>query len=319
MESATKCQLSREELNVLVERAFQGKKELSGYEELKDGWFNSAYALTLKDGMKAVLKLAPRSGEGLLRYERNVMKAEVEVVRLLAEAGDIPVPRILYDELGGEGSDCFVMEFVPGDPYNKVKEHLTLEERRAIETELGRLNRRINEYQGERFGYYAGEDNAGKNWPAAFADMIAGILADAADRNVLLSMNAGRIAAVLKEREASLAEVTVPRLVHWDLWDGNVFVEQGRITALIDCERALWGDPLLEYYFRSLVPDNGAFLKGYGQESFTDTERERMQLYDLYLALILRIECSYRQYSDENHIRWTEEHLACVWSELSKR
>lgn len=37
-------------------------------------------------------------------------------------------------------------------------------------------------------------------------------------------------------------QVTVPCLVHWDLWDGNVFVKDNRITGVIDCERSLWGD-----------------------------------------------------------------------------
>ncbi|MED4957694.1 aminoglycoside phosphotransferase family protein [Paenibacillus macerans] len=317
MESAIKRRLSGEELTALVERAFQGQRRLDGYEELKDGWFNSAYALTLDNGMKTVLKLAPGSEEGMLRYERNVMTAEVEVLRLLAAADGIPVPGILYEERGVEGSEWFLMEFVPGDPYNKVKEQMGPEERRDIEVELGRVNRRINEIQGKRFGYYAREDSQGDSWPAVFTDMIGGVLADAADQAVALPMDAEEVFALLRERQASLAEVTVPRLVHWDLWDGNVFVKDRRLIAIIDCERALWGDPLMEYYFRSFV-ENGAFLDGYGKQDFTVAERERMALYDLYIALILHIECRFRQYIDANHIRWAEEHLARTWSGLNR-
>lgn len=124
---------------------------------------------------------------------------------------------------------------------------------------------------------------------------------------------------MLRQREAFLKEVATPSLVHWDLWDGNVFVENGRITGLIDCERALWGDPLMEYYFRSLAGDNFPFCRGYGKEAFTNAERERMELYDWYLALILRIECVYRQYSDENHIKWAAENLQQCWNKLSGR
>ncbi|GJM72360.1 hypothetical protein HMSSN036_45760 [Paenibacillus macerans] len=208
MESAIKRRLSGEELTALVERAFQGQRRLDGYEELKDGWFNSAYALTLDNGMKTVLKLAPGSEEGMLRYERNVMTAEVEVLRLLAAADGIPVPGILYEERGVEGSEWFLMEFVPGDPYNKVKEQMGPEERRDIEVELGRVNRRINEIQGKRFGYYVREDSQGDSWPAVFTDMIGGVLADAADQAVALPMDAEEVFGLLRERQASLGEVT---------------------------------------------------------------------------------------------------------------
>lgn len=50
-------------------------------------------------------------------------------------------------------------------------------------------------------------------------------------------------------------EVTVPRLVHWDLRAGNVLVEQERITGLIDFERCLWGDVRMEVGFRTFARD----------------------------------------------------------------
>jgi len=34
--------------------------------------------------------------------------------------------------------------------------------------------------------------------------------------------------------------VRTPRLIHFDLWDGNILVEAGQITGLIDGERAFW-------------------------------------------------------------------------------
>ncbi|WP_334075276.1 phosphotransferase family protein [Paenibacillus sp. A14] len=317
MENAIKRQLSRQELEALVDRAFQGHRTLAGYEELKDGWFNSAYALTCNDGLKAVLKVAPRSGEGMMSYERDVMKAEVEVLRLLKEDGSVPVPEVYYDEIGNKDGEWFLMQFIAGDPYNKVKESLASEERAQIEEELGRMNQRINRIRGERFGYYAREEHQGKDWPTVFTDMVSGLLKDAREKRIKLPADEEAILNLLGKREASLAEVTVPSLVHWDLWDGNVFVKDGRITALIDCERALWGDPLMEFYFRAIAGGSQAFFRGYGKETFTSAERERMKLYDLYLAFIFHIECYYRQFSDVDHLRWAQEHLADTWNSVN--
>ncbi|WP_410767866.1 phosphotransferase family protein [Fontibacillus sp. BL9] len=318
MDNAIKRQLSAGDLEALVSRAFGGEKKIASELELKDGWFNSAYALTFNDGTRSVLKVAPRVEAGMMRYERNVMRAEVEVLRLLKETGSIPVPEVYYYEAERDGCEFFFMEFLSGEPYNKVKEALSHEERKGIEEELGRLSRRLNEISGERFGYYAQEEKQGKEWTDVFKDMVAGLLADAADARVELPASDEEFMALLDERRASLEEVIEPRLVHWDLWDGNLFVQDGRITGLIDCERALWGDPLMEYYFRGLFGGNPAFLSGYGKESFTGAEKERLQLYDLYLALILHIECTYRQYSDQNHHKWAAGLLKQCWDGMRR-
>ena len=35
-------------------------------------------------------------------------------------------------------------------------------------------------------------------------------------------------------------KVTQPTLVHWDMWEGNIFVKAGHVVGVIDWERALW-------------------------------------------------------------------------------
>lgn len=66
MDNGIKRQLSDVDLANLVQRAFDGDRILNSALELKDGWFNSAYVLTMEDGMKAVLKVAPRQDGGTL-------------------------------------------------------------------------------------------------------------------------------------------------------------------------------------------------------------------------------------------------------------
>jgi aminoglycoside phosphotransferase (APT) family kinase protein len=99
-------------------------------------------------------------------------------------------------------------------------------------------------------------------------------------------------------------------LVHFDLWDGNILVESGparhRIGALIDAERAFWGDPLAEFVSLALYGDierDAAFLDGYraagGAISFDIAARQRLSLYRAYLYLIMWVETAPRGFGQE--------------------
>lgn len=282
--------------------------------ELKDGFFNSAYAITLEQGRRYVLKLAPLDHSGFMRYEHNMMQTEVEVLRLLREKTDIPVPQVFAYETASPVYDgsFFVMDFIEGDSYYKVKDALAEVEREAIEHQLGVFTSSINSLRGERFGYYALKEMQGDNWSNVFLNMIDSLLLDADHKAVELPAPADEITAVCKRFIPSLDEVKIPFLVHWDLWEGNIFVKNGQIVGIIDTERALWGDPLMEYYFRSFI-QSPAHMKGYGREVFTKSESQRILMYDLYLALILHIECTYRGYTNEGHINWAKGHLQRTW------
>ncbi|MNN37876.1 Phosphotransferase enzyme family protein [compost metagenome] len=209
------------------------------------------------------------------------------------------------------------MEYLEGQPYNKVKDQLTDLERAQIEKELGRYSRLINDITGKTFGYYAIQDKHGTCWWEVFRAMMSDLLADARDAKLTLPAADEEIMALLDKHRAALEEVTIPRLVHWDLWDGNLFIEDGHITGIIDCERALWGDPLMEYYFRDLAGRPAAFMEGYGLSHLSESELERVKLYDLYLALIMHIECDYRKYTDYHHIQWTSENLIQCWHRMN--
>ncbi|MCM3629624.1 hypothetical protein M3194_19985 [Paenibacillus glycanilyticus] len=50
-------------------------------------------------------------------------------------------------------------------------------------------------------------------------------------------------------------------------------------------------------------------VAGYGINGLTESERRRRVLYDFYLDLIFIIECAYRKYQNQDHIKWTRENL----------
>jgi aminoglycoside phosphotransferase (APT) family kinase protein len=316
MESATKLKLDGAALGLLVREAF-GVDPVET-EELSDGWANTAYLIRLQDGRKAVLKLAPLPDVKQMRYEVKLMQTEVEMLQRLE--GVLPVPHVfVYDNSRRLApADYFVMEYLDGTPYNKLKPSLSLEERETVEQELGQYNRLLNGIRGDRFGPYVAPAAAGKGWFEVFFGMMKDVLEDGKDMDVDMPASGVEILALVEHCRHALEEVKEPRLVHWDLWDGNVFVREGRITGLIDFERALWGDPLLEVYFRSGTLSE-AFRRGYGLEApFTQTEEIRRQLYDLYLNLVLHVERPYRQFASVNHGVRTRNWLAQTWQRIQE-
>ena len=99
-------------------------------------------------------------------------------------------------------------------------------------------------------------------------------------------------------------------LVHWDLWDGNVFIKDGRVSGIIDYERAMWGDPLMENGFSSSSsPLDESFVRGYGKNALTKEEQLRCSMYRLYRILVMIIECDYRKYSDDGQYKWCLNNL----------
>jgi aminoglycoside phosphotransferase (APT) family kinase protein len=91
-------------------------------------------------------------------------------------------------------------------------------------------------------------------------------------------------------------------LTHFDLWEGNVFVvpHQGghHIEAVVDGERAFWGDPLAELVSTSLFTDPRRatdFLAGLAEATgrplvFTPEVQTRLGLYRAYLCTVMAVE-----------------------------
>jgi len=169
----------------------------------------------------------------------------------------------------------------------------------------------MNGIPGEAFGYYGLEKYAG--WREAFEAMYTGVIQDGKIMNVELPYES--LQDLLRQNAKHLEEVQTPYLVHWDLWDGNIFIdpESKAITGVVDFERTLWGDPLMEVNFAGMV-ESGPFVEGYGSNMLaSEASKRRRLLYNLYLAMIMVIESYYRQYQTKDQEvmarRWLENDM----------
>lgn len=306
MEGIYKSKLDEEQLNRVILQVFGCAIRTSS--ELSEGWANSAYIIELEDSRRVVLKARPPTDTQFMRCEIDTMKTEVAAMKQLATIEQLPIPRIYIhdDSLTLLPVEYFIMEYLEGSSYSQVKASLTDDDKEKIEHQLGVLSRVINEVKGESFGLFS--QAVFPSWKESFRDMMFGLLEDGKAAGVTLPITYPELEHEIEIRLDVLDEVKEPRLVHWDLWDGNVFVKDGEITGLIDFERALWGDPLMEFYFGHFTP-SPAFRQGYGLFLTEPSEIARRELYDLYLNLILYIECAYRKYDSQDHVKWTLDNL----------
>ncbi|MDN0197689.1 aminoglycoside phosphotransferase family protein [Streptomyces sp. S.PNR 29] len=300
----------------ILEAAGLPPGRLARIRPLTGGTYNAVEELVLTDGSRYVLKIPPAPATPGLRYESRLLVSEAEFYRAAAEAG-VPAPRVV--DLGGEtGEPYLLMTACPGDPWDGS---LTEAEKARLRAELGRQVARLHRVTGPGFGYPSGAlGPLAPDWPTAFAAMADAVLDDARRYGARLPRPADEVARALGAAYGALDEVTVPRLVHFDLWDGNILVDrsagEARIGGLIDGERMFWGDPLADFVSLALLGDirtDEPFLAGYrdagGRAGFDVPARLRLALYRAYLYLIMLTETIPRAVGDERE-GWVQETVA---------
>jgi aminoglycoside phosphotransferase (APT) family kinase protein len=306
VESITKNRQPVDVLRAMVARAYGTAQVPDGddwAQELGHGWFNVAYRIRLRDGELAVLKIAPPAGVEVMTYERDMMATEVLALRLIRERSSAPVPDVHFYDQSRElcDADYFFMEHVDADNLGIVMDRLPPEELAAHREALGALNRELHTITGDHFGRL-GHGDANASWRTVFVGMLEDVLRDGERRAVDIGVGYDVVRAVVAAHADSLDEVRVPVLVEWDMWESNVMIRDGRIVAVIDHERAFFGDRLMEAGFVATgLPgfgDASAFIRGYGWSPSTAVEQTRRRLYNLHLILIMMIETVYRGHTE---------------------
>lgn len=318
MNNITKQTILSSQLEKIMKKNFP-EYEVTKTRELTEGFFNVAYEVTLSNGKELIVKIAPAKGIKVMRGEENIMLSEVLGLRKIKALTNLPIPKVyVYDDSHELlNAPYFCMEKIQGTSLFSYKEKHKEFDDSAIMYEVGKMNRTMNEIEGELFGYYAKKDKQKKSWYEAFYDMLMDTFLDAKDISLERGVQENEVFALLKKHKAYFDEVKTPKFVHWDLWDGNVFIKDKQITGMIDFERAMYADPLMECAFRCFAK-NKHFLEGYGKTSFTHTEEIRMRWYDFYLFSIMSLEYDYRQYeSKEGHV-WALSMLQEAFCDLKK-
>lgn len=313
--------LTDEQIAYAVAYAHGSDTKVLDSRELAGGTFNSVHLLTLAmrpDAQRdpgaaevsAVLKVAPPAGTPLMTYENALMRTEAEFYRHASTVPGMPVPRVVAADFDRSVLDAhhLLMTHLEGEPWNRLRAGIGAADQARLRTDLGRLVRGLHGVRGSAFGYPYGKPpaGAGASWRSAFDGMLADVCADARRFRPPLPVDPDEVLGLVRARGGLLDEVTVPSLVHFDLWEGNILLAErdGRleITGIVDGERSFWGDPLADLVSTALFDDiarDPAFLSGYRTGPLTAGERLRIAMYRAYLALIVLIEGVPRGYDPQ--------------------
>ena len=320
MESRTKLKLEDYTIKQLVKEGLKENVEIETISELPGGGFASLYKIVLVNGEKVVLKLSVAGHGNELQYEQKVMETEVRVLRKLQVDNIVPVPKVLcYDDTKSILEvPYFFMEWVEGVQLSTLYDKLLPMEQAKISKQLAEYTLKLHSFQENYFGVLPLKHKQFTTWKETFLFMIKELLEDAEAKEVLLPYDYKTFYAKIERHSHCLEEVTEGRLVHKDLWYGNIMVDPNglEITSIIDFERAIVADPLLDIVCGFLM-DNTFYMKHYMGRDLTVGEKERAVLYEIYLFLLMVIECYYRGYSKEQEA-WPREKLEKAVRELER-
>lgn len=280
--SPTQRSLTPADIEAYVQIAIPGAA-VTSCAEIAGGGYATVWRASVEGRPDVVLKIGPPEQVRQLRYERDLMRAEAAYFRLVRPLG-VPVPEVLHAE---EGWLC--VSFLPGTPLSVVDSV-------PVRTQLGSALAKVHTVTGEEFGYREGDRPRGTVWADVFGAMVEDLLADATDWGVTLPLEPQRIRGFLQAGADALAEVTQPVLVHFDLWDGNVLCEDDRLTGLVDGERYLYGDPLVDFVSPAIKHPlaeiaSHPFTLGYEPAVVWDeAAMTRLALYRMHLFLLMVVE-----------------------------
>ncbi len=293
MLSPTQRQLTPDEVVAAARTAFGADTPVTGLAPLSGGSFGSVWRVDLGDGRRTVLKTAPLPDTPILTYERDMVGAEAAYLRHAAAAPDVPTARLLY-----AADEWMFMSMLPGDALPTLAPDV---DTTVVRRECGAAIARLHTVTGRHFGY-DGDRPSASTWPDAVVAIFDALLDDAARFGVTLPVSPAGIRAAVAAQRDVLAEVTEPSLLHFDLWDGNVLVEPGpdghHLSGLVDGERYLWGDPLLDLVSPALMRDildtpDDPFLTGYlatHPVALDAGARRRLRVYQAHLYLTMLVE-----------------------------
>ena len=305
-----------ETISNMAEKAFPDKR-IAAVKELTEGMCNVTYDITFEDGSESILKIAAKDRRGNTSNEVNLMQAEVTAMKLASENCSFKVADIQYYDTSNTICDghYFFMEKLKGDNFAFVREKMSEDAIAIVDTEIGKISRELSQVKNPEFGFL-GEDKRYDSLFLFVKHMLENLISDAGKKDIDIVYDGQTLLNQLETDKSAFEAVKEASLVHWDMWAGNVFVNDGHVSGIIDWERAMWGEPFMDDRFR--MHNRGEhFLEGFGQTSFSEDELKRLRWYDIILYLTMMIEVYYREFEDEGQYFWAKEMLKKCMFHLS--
>ena len=293
-------------------------KGIPKVQELTEGMCNAAYILIFEDGFQTVLKIASANNDGFMTNESKLMDAEIRAMKIVKERTDIKVAEVYSYDTSKKLCDgnYFFMEKLDGASWITLVDALGEEVNSTLRKEVGKIQKQLAAVKGDKFGLLGDDIHKFDTLYEFVYFLINNVLCDAEERDVVIGVPKAEILTKLELDKSLFEKVTVPTLVHWDMWEGNIFVKNGHISGIIDWERAMWGEAFMDDRFRH-HNRHADFLDGFGIDKLSEEDLRRIYWYDILLYLTMMTEVTYREYADDGQYRWVKPMFDEIWKRIN--
>lgn len=280
---------------------FAPNKKAVKISRINQGFSNLVYLIGLGDSKEIILRiLNPEEDDRILEKEKLFYE--------LIQKHAIPSPKILKTDTSQKliPYSYSISEKVEGKPLSEILEDLNPKEVISIYTQLGHLVGKLHSIKFELFGdlvtkednTVAGPaielDNKGPfdTWMEMFTEIINKRLSLL--ENTVFNSLIPPLKKYFESNNTLIDYKIIPRLLHMDLHKGNIFINNGSISGIIDVEESLIGHNeydlmrLEHAHFVDKEDSNyKAFVKAYTSHvELDDGYEERRQFYSLSRHLV---------------------------------
>ena len=254
------------------------------FRSIRTGKYNQSFHVE-HPAFRWVLRIAPADCSTFVFYEKNMMAQEPGLHRILRNRTGVPIPEVIaYDaSRSALDRDFLILEQLPG---TAMSEAWDVDEPRVLR-QIGEYLREVHGITAGQYGYL-GEHKPMEpedSWGEAFDVMWRKLVADVAGCGYYDEEEHGLLIGIYERfRELFNREVR-SSLLHMDVWAQNILIdERSKVTGLLDWDRALWGDPEIEFAVLDYCGiSRPAFWEGYGEQRDVSREaRIRNMFYLLY-------------------------------------
>jgi len=286
--------------------------------KLSGGLKNAVYLIQDLD-KKVVLKIASKDETKMITADRNTFWWEAKMLELMKTI-DIPSPRLLHfdNSCNTCGSPYIFMTYIEGENYLKTKEILNDEENKKIEYQLGKICSKICNIKGQNY-FLPSQPNKKFNDNYEFIlNLFNLLLNDALEKNMDLGKDTyKKIKDIIITNEKSLNSNINLSLCHTDIWHGNILIDNGNVSGVVDFSDLYYCDELMTFYFHTIDGKTSIdFLKGFNNKVLSNDELTRIEIYRMYVILKMIVDCELKQYGKFD---WMYSNLNTRISNLQKK
>lgn len=257
-------------ITCLVKHGLGGAEKVKSAIFIRGGLFNTSYRINLGNGGVVVLRIAPPSDKKLLGVEEQLLRREVYITKRMS-GYNLLLPKVLSCDFSGKliDRDYAICEYKEGHNAFYHQRYLTPAQLDYLYGELGEYASRIHSVENKEHWFgYPPPFSPHKTWGSFIKAYMLSLQQDMQGHPYLSFPEDVSLPVIAERMLPLLEEVKVPMLIHGDLWLRNILIqkqgEQYKISAILDWDRSLWGEPYFEWILYGTEPHQ-SFWQSYGR------------------------------------------------------